>query len=75
VGQSEEDATMAMCPECETALDLEEDDIEEGEIVACNECGSEFEIIGTEPLQLAAVDSDDLDEEDDEYAEEEEEED
>lgn len=66
---------MAMCPECETPLDLEVDEIEEGDIVACDECGSEYEIVGTEPLELARVDSDDLDEEDDELMEEEEEED
>jgi alpha-aminoadipate carrier protein LysW len=66
---------MAMCPECENPLDLEIDEIEEGDIVACDECGSEYEIVGTEPLELARVDSDDLDEEDDELMEEEEEED
>jgi alpha-aminoadipate/glutamate carrier protein LysW len=66
---------MANCPECETHLDLEVEEVEEGDIVACDECGSEYEIVGTEPLELARVGSDDLDEEDDEFMEEEEEED
>lgn len=65
---------MANCPECETPLDLEEDEVEEGDIVACDECGEEFEIVATEPLQLARVDGDELDEEDEEFLDEEEEE-
>ena len=66
---------MPNCPECETPLDIEADEVEEGDIVACDECGTEFEIVGTEPIELAHVDSDDLDEDDDELLEEEEEED
>jgi alpha-aminoadipate carrier protein LysW len=63
---------MTSCPECENELDIELDEIEEGDVVACEECGSEFEIVAVEPLELARV-GDELDE--DEYLEEEEEED
>ena len=66
---------MPSCPECDNALDIEVDDVEEGDIVACDECGTEFEIVGTEPLELSHVDGDHLDDEDDELLEEEEEED
>jgi alpha-aminoadipate/glutamate carrier protein LysW len=66
---------MANCPECENPLDLDVDEVEEGDVVACDECGSEFEIVGTEPLELAMVNGDDLDEDDDEFLDEEEEED
>lgn len=64
---------MPSCPECENDLDIELDEIEEGDVVACEECGSEFEVVGVEPLELTKV-GDDEDEEDDEYFEEEEEE-
>ena len=63
---------MPNCPECENVLDIEMDDVEEGDVVACEECGSEYEVVGVEPLELVRVDSD-LDE-DDELLEEEEEE-
>jgi alpha-aminoadipate carrier protein LysW len=63
---------MHTCPECENPLDLEEDEIEEGDIVPCDECGTEFEVVATEPLELARVDEDELD--DDDYLDEEEEE-
>jgi len=47
------------------------DEVEEGDVVACAECGTEYEIVGVEPLELTRVD-DDLDEEDDLFEEEEE---
>jgi alpha-aminoadipate carrier protein LysW len=49
------------------------DEVEEGDVVACGECGTEYEIVGVEPLELARVD-DDLDEDDDDLFEEDEEE-
>jgi len=61
------------CPECENELDIDLDEIEEGDVVACDECGSEFEVVGVEPLELARME-DQLDEENDVYSEEEEEE-
>lgn len=64
---------MPNCPECENELDIELDEVEEGDVVACEECGTEFEVVGVDPLELARVD-DEFDEEDDLYEEEEEEE-
>ncbi len=64
---------MPSCPECENSLDIEMDEVEEGDVVACEECGSEYEVVGVEPLELTKL-GDDLDEDDDEYADEEEEE-
>jgi alpha-aminoadipate/glutamate carrier protein LysW len=49
------------------------DEVEEGDVVACEECGTEYEVVGVEPLELARVDAE-LDEVADLYAEEEEEE-
>ncbi len=61
---------MVLCPECDTDLDIEEDDVEEGDVVSCSECGSDFEVITTNPLELNKVEDE---EEDDEDADEEEE--
>jgi alpha-aminoadipate carrier protein LysW len=49
------------------------DEVEEGDVVACDECGTEYEVVGVEPLELARVGGE-LDEEDEPYTEEEEEE-
>jgi alpha-aminoadipate/glutamate carrier protein LysW len=64
---------MPSCPECESNLNIELDEVEEGDVVSCEECGTEYEVVGVEPLELARV-GDDPDEDDEEYFEEEEEE-
>ncbi len=46
---------MVLCPECDSDLDIEEDEVDEGEIVSCPECGSDFEVVTTEPLELTRV--------------------
>ena len=51
----------------------DEDELEEGEIVSCSECGTDFEIITVSPLELNPVEE--LDEDEDEEVAEEEEED
>jgi alpha-aminoadipate/glutamate carrier protein LysW len=68
-----EEAAMPICPECDNELDIEMDEVEEGDVVACDECGSEFEVVGVEPLELARVE-DELEEDEDLFSEEEEEE-
>ncbi len=64
---------MPSCAECENDLDLEMDEVEEGDVVACDECGTEYEVVGIEPLELSRV-GDELDEDDEDFEEEEEEE-
>jgi alpha-aminoadipate carrier protein LysW len=54
---------MPSCPECENELDVELDEVEEGDLVTCEECGAEYEVVGVEPLELARI-GDDEDEDD-----------
>jgi len=56
---------MVLCPECESDLDIEEDEVDEGEIVSCPECATDFEVITTNPLELKRV-SEEEEEEDEE---------
>jgi alpha-aminoadipate/glutamate carrier protein LysW len=70
----EEEASVPICPECENDLDVEVDELEEGDVVACDECGSEFEVVGVDPLELTKVDEGYEDEEEEALEEEEEEE-
>lgn len=61
---------MVYCPECESDLDIEEDDVDEGEIVSCPECGTDFEVVTVSPIELKAVEEEyEEDEEADEDAE------
>ena len=64
---------MPNCPECETDLNIDIDEVDEGDVVACEECGTEFEVVGVDPLELAKVENEII-EEDDLFAAEEEEE-
>jgi alpha-aminoadipate carrier protein LysW len=57
------EAAMPNCPECENDLDVELDELEEGDVIACEECGTEYEVVGVEPLELARVDGDLLEDE------------
>src|SRR5205823_4672916 len=58
------------CPECSAEIDVDEDEVEEGEILSCPECESELEVSQTHPVHLNVI-SDDLDEEEEEEEEEE----
>ncbi len=59
---------MVYCPECESNLDIDIE-VEEGEIVSCPECGTDFEIVTTSPLELKAVEEEPYDDDDEEEAE------
>jgi len=67
-----EEAAMPGCPECETDLNVDVDEVEEGDVIVCEECGTEFEVVGVDPLEMARVEEG-IEEEDDLLAEEEEE--
>ncbi|HEY6349274.1 MAG TPA: hypothetical protein VI636_07685 [Candidatus Angelobacter sp.] len=43
-----------VCPECQHDFDFQEDDIREGEIVSCDDCGSQFEAM-TRPFELRRI--------------------
>jgi len=62
---------MVICPECESDLDIEEDEVDEGEVVSCPECGTDFEVVAVDPLELSRVEGEDEDDDDDEDSEEE----
>ena len=57
---------MVLCPECESDLDIEADEVDEGEIVSCPECGTDFEVVTTEPLELTRVSGEEEEEEEEE---------
>jgi len=46
---------MVSCPECDSNLDVDAEEIDEGEVVSCVECGTDFEVVTASPLELKAV--------------------
>ncbi len=53
-----------VCPECDNPLDIDTDDVEEGEVITCDECGTDLEIVSADPLEIAPVDEEGYDDED-----------
>jgi alpha-aminoadipate/glutamate carrier protein LysW len=70
---------MATCPSCEASdLEVDEYDLEEGEIITCPECGASLEVTSLSPLDFDVAsdeDDDDDDEEDDDEDEDDDDED
>ena len=55
------------CPECEADVHVDTD-ADKGEIVDCEECGIQLEVVGLDPVELDVVDEDlDEDEDEDEF--------
>jgi alpha-aminoadipate carrier protein LysW len=66
---------MVTCPVCEGTIDVDEEDVDEGDTISCDECGADLKVIGTAPLELeSAEEVEEEDEEDEDFLEDEEEE-
>lgn len=66
---------MATCPSCEAPdLEVDEYELEEGEIITCPECGSSLEVTGLSPVEFDVISDDDDDDDDEEEEDEEDEE-
>lgn len=65
---------MITCPVCDAAIDVEEDELDEGETISCDECGADLKVLGVDPLELEPLEEEE-EEEDEEDADEFEEED
>lgn len=55
------------CPDCEADVHVDTDS-DKGDTVSCDECGTQLEIVGLDPVELDIVedDDDDLGDEEDE---------
>ena len=74
---------MVSCPKCDAAIDVEEEELDEGDVLSCDECGASLTVTSVNPVELESEDAegeeedfdydedeDDEDEEDDEEEEE-----
>jgi alpha-aminoadipate carrier protein LysW len=53
---------MVTCPVCEGAIDVDEEDVDEGDLISCDECGAALKVLSTGPLELESAEE--LEEED-----------
>jgi alpha-aminoadipate carrier protein LysW len=68
---------MVNCPLCDAVIDVDEEELDEGDALICEECGANLNVSGVSPLELASDkegdDDDDLDEDDDDFEDDDEE--
>jgi alpha-aminoadipate carrier protein LysW len=65
---------MVKCPQCKAEIDVEEEDLDEGDPLSCDECGADLRVIGTDPLELKSADELTEDDEDADFLDDDEEE-
>ena len=53
------------CPECEADVHVDTD-ADKGDVVSCEECATDLEIVGLDPVELDIVEDDEDEDEDEE---------
>jgi alpha-aminoadipate carrier protein LysW len=71
---------MVNCPICDAVIDAEEEELDEGDEMTCEECGASLTVVGKNPIEIEPTvdeeeDEDEDEDEDDDADEEEDEED
>jgi alpha-aminoadipate/glutamate carrier protein LysW len=61
----------AICPECDSTIDVDALDVDIGDELTCSECGSLLRVANDAPLEFDIADDVDDDDDDDEEEEEE----
>jgi len=64
---------MITCPKCDASIDVEEEELDEGDVLSCDECGASLMVASVNPVELKSEDEKDGDDEDFDYDEDDEE--
>ena len=56
---------MVNCPQCNTGIDVDEEELDEGDSLLCEDCGANLNVTGVSPLELSPGDDEDEDEDED----------
>ena len=64
---------MVSCPKCDAPIDVEEEELDEGDVLSCDECGASLTVASVNPVELETEDDKDEDDEDYDYDEDDEE--
>ena len=65
---------MVACPKCAGLIDVDEEAVDEGDTLSCDECGADLRVVGTDPLELESAEDLEEDEDEDDFLEDDEEE-
>ena len=51
---------MVTCPMCDAVIDVDEEDLDEGDPLSCDECGASLRVVSVDPLEIESGDGIDL---------------
>ncbi len=63
---------MVTCPVCDGTIDVDEEDVDEGDSLSCDECGADLKVVSTDPLEIESAE--DLEDDNEDHLEDEDEE-
>ncbi len=43
---------LPFCPECESEIEIDDLDVDKGEIISCPECGVDLRVMNVAPIEL-----------------------
>jgi len=60
---------MVNCPKCDAVIDIDEDELDEGDTLTCDECGADLNVTGLDPIEVepAEVEEEEEEEEDEDF--------
>jgi alpha-aminoadipate carrier protein LysW len=64
---------MVSCPKCDAPIDVEEEELDEGDVLSCDECGASLSVASLNPVELQSDEEDEDEDEDFDYDEDEDE--
>ena len=60
---------MVECPMCKADLGIDDDELDEGDVVSCDECGRNLTVQSLNPIELEEVEEETDEEEEEEFDE------
>jgi alpha-aminoadipate/glutamate carrier protein LysW len=57
---------MVNCPNCDAMIDVDEEELDEGDTLTCEECGADLSVTGLSPLELETQEDEDEEDEEEE---------
>lgn len=43
---------VGVCPDCQAEIELDEFDVDKGEVISCPECGVDLQVVNLAPLEF-----------------------
>jgi len=53
------------CPECDADVHVDTD-ADKGDVISCDDCGIQLEVVGLDPVELDIMEEEDLDDDEEE---------